>query len=281
MRQVAKKGLLTIAAAGGMFAAAGGHAYADSGAQGHAANSPGVLAGNTVQLPMDVPVQACGNTVNVVGLLNPAAGNRCVTGAGGAHGHHQGGGQHGSAQTQGAAAGSPGVAAGNAVQMPVDVPVNICGNSVSVVGLANPAMGNTCTEDSTVPPSAGTDHPRQPSEDPTAPAPAKPRDSSTHGSVAHGPAAHGSTAHGPAAHVPGDPRSGQPAAGYPGQGPRTPMAQPHGGHAQIGTPPGVQGAADGELAQTGAGPIGFAAPAGAALLLGGAVLYRRSRSARR
>ncbi|PIB05530.1 chaplin family protein, partial [Streptomyces sp. HG99] len=26
------------------------------------------------------PVNACGNTVNVIGLLNPAAGNACVNG---------------------------------------------------------------------------------------------------------------------------------------------------------------------------------------------------------
>ena len=41
-------------------------------------NSPGVASGNVVQAPVDVPVNACGNTVNVVGLLNPAQGNTCV-----------------------------------------------------------------------------------------------------------------------------------------------------------------------------------------------------------
>ncbi|GAA3291047.1 hypothetical protein GCM10020295_06880 [Streptomyces cinereospinus] len=40
--------------------------------------SPGVISGNTVQLPVHVPVNVCGNTVNVVGLLDPAAGNRCA-----------------------------------------------------------------------------------------------------------------------------------------------------------------------------------------------------------
>ncbi len=40
--------------------------------------SPGVLSGNVIQVPVDVPVNACGNTVDVIGLLNPAFGNGCV-----------------------------------------------------------------------------------------------------------------------------------------------------------------------------------------------------------
>jgi hypothetical protein len=28
--------------------------------------------------------------------------------------------------------------------VPVHVPVNVCGNTVSVIGLLNPAFGNTC-----------------------------------------------------------------------------------------------------------------------------------------
>ncbi|GAA3121200.1 hypothetical protein GCM10020254_80550 [Streptomyces goshikiensis] len=47
------------------------------------------------------------------------------------------------AGAQGAAIGSPGVASGNLVQVPVHVPVNVCGNAVSIVGLLNPAFGNT------------------------------------------------------------------------------------------------------------------------------------------
>ncbi|MFD0065100.1 chaplin [Streptomyces sp. NPDC056690] len=31
---------------------------------------------------MHVPVNACGNTVNVIGLLNPAFGNSCSNGSG-------------------------------------------------------------------------------------------------------------------------------------------------------------------------------------------------------
>ncbi|MEY2245758.1 chaplin [Streptomyces sp. BF23-18] len=60
--------------------AAAGSAIADSGAEGAAVNSPGVLSGNVVQVPVHVPVNVCGNTVNVIGLLNPAFGNTCLNG---------------------------------------------------------------------------------------------------------------------------------------------------------------------------------------------------------
>ncbi|MGW7267720.1 chaplin [Streptomyces sp. NPDC054842] len=55
-----------------------GAAAADSDATGAAVNSPGVLSGNVIQVPVHIPVNVCGNSVNVVGLLNPAFGNKCV-----------------------------------------------------------------------------------------------------------------------------------------------------------------------------------------------------------
>ncbi|SCD62036.1 Small secreted domain, partial [Streptomyces sp. di50b] len=86
MRQVTRKGLMTMAAATGVLAAAGGAAaHADSGATGAAKGSPGVLSGNVVQAPVHVPVNVCGNTVNVVGILNPAVGNACANKGGSGH----------------------------------------------------------------------------------------------------------------------------------------------------------------------------------------------------
>src|SRR4051794_40976017 len=88
MRQVTRKSLITVAAAGGVLALAGsGVAYADAGAQGAAVGSPGVLSGNNVQVPVHVPVNVCGNSVNVVGLLNPAFGNHCVNAGSHARSH--------------------------------------------------------------------------------------------------------------------------------------------------------------------------------------------------
>ncbi|MGW0879384.1 chaplin [Streptomyces sp. NPDC002671] len=74
------KGLVLTSAAVAAVAGGAGMAAADSGAQGGAANSPGVLSGNVVQAPVHVPVNVCGNTVNVIALLNPAFGNTCANG---------------------------------------------------------------------------------------------------------------------------------------------------------------------------------------------------------
>jgi len=77
MKRVARNGLIAVAAASGAMAVAV-PAHADSAAQGAAAGSPGLISGNVVQLPVHVPVHVCGNTVNVVGLLDPSAGNACA-----------------------------------------------------------------------------------------------------------------------------------------------------------------------------------------------------------
>ncbi|MER5887614.1 chaplin ChpH [Streptomyces sp. NPDC001941] len=73
-----KKVVAAAAATGGLVLAGAGLAVADAGAQGAAVHSPGVLSGNVVQVPVHVPVNACGNTVSVIGLLNPTFGNTCV-----------------------------------------------------------------------------------------------------------------------------------------------------------------------------------------------------------
>ncbi|MEU6402712.1 chaplin ChpH [Streptomyces sp. NPDC046985] len=75
-----KKVVATAVATGGLVLAGAGLAAADSGAQGAAVQSPGVASGNVVQVPVHVPVNVCGNTISVIGLLNPAFGNSCVNG---------------------------------------------------------------------------------------------------------------------------------------------------------------------------------------------------------
>ncbi|TXS51026.1 chaplin [Streptomyces sp. t39] len=222
---------------GGVLAMATGYAQADSQADGTAAGSPGVLSGNAVQLPVHVPVNACGNTVNVVGLLNPAAGNSCANvsqgGGGGVQSGHtdearegtgtrtSGTGTHngGGAAAEGDNAGSPGVLSGNGLKLPVDLPVNLSGNSVNVVGIGNPAIGNTSVNDSGEPPVE-----TQPTTPPKAVPPAKPA--------------------------------------------------PQGDDVVEAPEPAGE-----SLAHTGAGALGLAVPAGAAMVLGGALLYRRFRPA--
>ncbi|MGW7293649.1 chaplin [Streptomyces xiamenensis] len=73
----AKKAAFVLAVAGVAVGSAAGMASAHGGASAKAGavHSPGVISGNIVQIPVDVPINIVGNTVNVIGLLNPAFGN--------------------------------------------------------------------------------------------------------------------------------------------------------------------------------------------------------------
>ncbi|MFD9504786.1 chaplin family protein [Streptomyces sp. NPDC060035] len=79
-----KKAAAVTMIAGGIIAAGAGAAsatgHSGAGAHGAAVGSPGVVSGNVVQVPVHVPVNVVGNTVNVIGLLNPAFGNFGVNG---------------------------------------------------------------------------------------------------------------------------------------------------------------------------------------------------------
>lgn len=277
MRQVTRKGLITVAAAGGVLALSGGYAHADSGASATAANSPGVLSGNNVQVPVHVPVNVCGNTVDVVGVLNPTFGNKCVNASGtarpghggGAHSTPPGGGAHGGygggasdgggyggdshtappggSHAGGSAHDSPGVGSGNVVEVPVDVPVNVCGNSVDVVGLLNPTFGNGCENGTPGTPPGKPQQPGTPGEPGN---PGNPEEPGTPG-------------------TPGTP--GKP--GHPSDRAIPPAPNAH--EAQnVASPKGTE-----ELARTGAGSLGTVIPVGAGMLLAGSILYRRARSA--
>ncbi|MGW3127089.1 chaplin [Streptomyces sp. NPDC001076] len=78
IRSLAVTGALaaTLALAGGTAA------FADNGAEatGTASNSPGVVSGNVIGVPVDIPVNVCGDSIDVIGLLNPAAANACTSG---------------------------------------------------------------------------------------------------------------------------------------------------------------------------------------------------------
>lgn len=78
-----------------------GVANAGSEAKGAAVGSPGVLSGNNVQLPIHVPINICGNSVNLLGFFNPTVGNVCAN-IDGDHdnGGHEGGHESGHAQHQ-------------------------------------------------------------------------------------------------------------------------------------------------------------------------------------
>ncbi|MDH6129634.1 chaplin [Kitasatospora sp. GP82] len=290
MRQVAKRGILTAVATGSVLASTAGYAYASAEAHGGAANSPGVGSGNSVQAPVDIPVNACGNTVNVVGLLNPAMGSNCgnvdhgtdgTQGAQGTDGGPNGPGHAGpGASAEGGAHNSPGVLAGNNAQAPITIPVNACGNSVNVVGAGNPAFGNDCgnhgstevTPPSHSTPAPGDDcppvdtgaHNPPPRSTPPVGTPPTGTDTGTGGSTQTPPSGTGTNT------GVGGGTTGS------GTGSGTGAAR-----VALQTQAQAQPAQTGQLASTGADGLELIAPAGVALLLGGGVLYRRSRAAAR
>ncbi|MFD4260028.1 chaplin [Streptomyces sp. NPDC058534] len=187
MRRVTRNGVLAVAASGALAVTMPAYAaFASDGAtgDGSSAGSPGLISGNTVQLPVDVPVNVCGNTVNVVGLLNPAAGNSCANTqkGGGSHesdtsrqGTGASAGTSGGAHAEGGGKDSPGVLSGNGVQVPVHLPVNVSGNSVNVVGIGNPAVGNESTngsdDDPERPPALAEPEPSAPEKERAQPEP--------------------------------------------------------------------------------------------------------------
>jgi hypothetical protein len=282
--------MVVAAAATGVLSLYGPPSFADSRADSAATDSPGVASGNNVQVPVSLPINLCGNTVDVVAALNPAFGNSCAHGSGshesngskgtnesrgshrshgsngshGSHGaprhstHHEGRSAHGSvpsdghsggrgddfghsdrsgdagsgsgSSAHGEAYGSPGVGSGNLAEFPVDLPVNLCGITADLIGIANPVFGNDCENG----PGGYDDTPS--SKPPTTP-PAAP----------------------------------------PHQPVKTPTAPPAAPEAT----PVVVPAGQPTLAHTGSEEVLATSAASAALLIGGAVLYRRGRVAAR
>ncbi|MEV6419311.1 chaplin [Streptomyces sp. NPDC051662] len=93
------KATAVLVGTGAVLAGGAGMAAADADAGAAAIGSPGVVSGNVIQVPLHVPINLCGNTIDVVGLLNPAFGNQCANLSGEKHHkggeHHQGGGYGG------------------------------------------------------------------------------------------------------------------------------------------------------------------------------------------
>ncbi|MFI6105777.1 chaplin [Streptomyces sp. NPDC051310] len=77
MSRIAKAAILTSAIAASV-AGTSGVAAADAVSEGAAVGSPGVISGNLVQVPIHIPINLCGNTIDLVGVLNPAFGNVCI-----------------------------------------------------------------------------------------------------------------------------------------------------------------------------------------------------------
>lgn len=84
----AKSAFVIMASAASLILAGGTGAVADAETRGSAEGSPGVLSGNVIQVPVRLPANICGNTLNVIGLLNPTFGNWCADDSNGPDHHH-------------------------------------------------------------------------------------------------------------------------------------------------------------------------------------------------
>jgi len=119
----------SIGVAGESNSAGQGINWVESGKKGYKQNSSdntGVLNGTQVLLPVTVPVNVVGNAVSVLGEANAAGAGVNKTE---------------SAKTEGGvdqdSSDNTGVLNGTQVAAPIDVPVNVCGNSLAILGLAN------------------------------------------------------------------------------------------------------------------------------------------------
>ncbi|GAA1456637.1 chaplin [Nocardiopsis exhalans] len=90
--------------------------------------SGGVASGNQIVVPVDAAIDICGNSVAVLG----ASSAQCTTIINIIQASPDNQGNQGDTSTDG----SGGVASGNQVVVPVDAAVQICGNAVSVLGIA-------------------------------------------------------------------------------------------------------------------------------------------------
>ncbi|MFE6128322.1 chaplin [Streptomyces sp. NPDC056437] len=77
MSRVLKSFALALAS-GAVVLGGASVASADADADGLASGSPGVLSGNVIQVPIHIPINACGNSIGLISVLNPAFGNACV-----------------------------------------------------------------------------------------------------------------------------------------------------------------------------------------------------------
>jgi ChpA-C len=73
-----KKIAALIGTTGALVMAGAGMANAEATAHGSAQDSPGVVSGNNVQVPVHIPVNVCGDTISVIGLLDQAVDNHCT-----------------------------------------------------------------------------------------------------------------------------------------------------------------------------------------------------------
>jgi LPXTG-motif cell wall-anchored protein len=125
--------------AGGILCTNKGPGGTFAEANGATSDAPGIANGNVVQVPVNVPVNVCGDAVSVAGYNDKAIGDSCANGSPVASAARGAG-----ASAHAITKDSPGLANANVVQVPLELPVDVCGDSVNVVGVRNSAIENSC-----------------------------------------------------------------------------------------------------------------------------------------
>jgi hypothetical protein len=100
-------------------------------------HSGGIGSGNTVQVPISAPILACGTTAELVAVKDDTDPTTCTP----VPAPGTGGGANATAVSKQ----SGGVLSGDIVQAPVNVPVDLCGNSVTAVGDKSNTAGTNCS----------------------------------------------------------------------------------------------------------------------------------------
>ncbi|MEV6764207.1 chaplin [Streptomyces sp. NPDC051105] len=244
MRQTLSRGMVVAAAAAGMLSLYASPALADTDATGTAGGSPGVVSGNNVQAPVNVPVNLCGNSVDVAAALNPAFGGSCANASdSGEHSDDRASEtSYGDSGADTSGYGSTGCDSGYGAE-------GSPGNTPSPYGdETSPPYG-----DETSPPCGET----TPPPSPTPPPRPTPSSSQT-----------------PSSPSPTPPPSRTPSSPSPTPPPPSPTPPPGGGHHQGSVP---------TLPHTGSdrGATLAASAASAALIAAGTMLYRRGRAGSR
>jgi hypothetical protein len=128
MYEVAKRSAVLAAATGGLLLAGAACASADATTL-PALGAADVLSGNSVEIPVNVPVNVCG--IGVLGMS--ADGSSCSSTGAAATG--------GGGGTGGGSARSADVLSGNSVSIPVTIPANVC--DIGLLGMSADAA--SCT----------------------------------------------------------------------------------------------------------------------------------------
>lgn len=142
MHGIAKRGLALVAATSGLIFGSAAFAAADSATTAETSHSGGIVAGQVVQVPANIPVKLCGENLQAGAVRERLRGTVCTTGAGVA--------DTASSDRSG------GIGSGNIVQGALNTPVLFCGWNVNAASFGDRHGGSYCAADQNGPGASAT-----------------------------------------------------------------------------------------------------------------------------